>query len=229
MAAVLGPIPDPPLTWMLALVETESGTIVADEIRISCYTRPQLESASGTLFGMHLQRDGVILFDPRRVLTEVVARFASVDTEVVLNRLAEFAVILDPGSIDVESNLSGVVRIGRYLLRTALYTSAIIEERPCFSVRELAERHADPSLVHLLSSHESEQIPPDRATLDQIRKRLSHSLSMQLRSNPFGSIAALATMEWDANRPRATLAILALSDVDNGGDFDYSELPKVLL
>lgn len=211
---------------LLALVPEPMGSRTLGIISVSCYTIDQLVAASGTLFGMHLARDGIVLSDELGNLSALIENMDEPDPDVIFERIRHLGAALEAAPLENAASRYGLVRLARYLLRTAIYCEAIRVGEPCFSVRELAQRLGDSSLVHLLSS------TPDAiagAPMDELNRLISRLTSVvgEIARNPHGSLAAMAVNEWDADRDRATVAILALSNQKSG--FDYPSLPKVLL
>jgi Nucleotidyltransferase domain. len=211
---------------LLALFASPRGSRSDGNARLSYYTPEQLATAIGTLFGMHLARDGIILHDTGGVLASCLASMGAPDPEELSTRIRRYSAVLDTSNNDLQRYLGGLTRVARYLLRTAIYAQAIAAGRPCFSVRELAERLAQPELVALLSADPAVHGSPSSDTFLDLRARLASTVG-PLVSNPYGSIAALIVSEWDSDRERATLATLATAS--DAATFDYSELPKVLL
>ena len=140
---------------------------------VSCYTVDQLRTANGTLFGMHLARDGVAVYDPDEILGSLLVVMGQPDPVVLLARAKHFSAILDVTAVELNVYLDGLVRLARYLLRSAIYAVAIAQGSPCFSVRELAVRFAEPELADLLSSDPSVQSPNTTATFRDLVGRLS--------------------------------------------------------
>lgn len=211
---------------LLALVPDELGSQSAGQANLSSYTPEQLSSASGTLFGEHLKRDGVFVFDPSLQLASIVAAFEPVDIDRLFDRVRRFAPLLV--SEDVEQHIVGSVRLAKYLLRSAIYAESIRTERPCFSVREIADRYDEPTLVQLLDSNvESANGAKD---LNEILRRLK-ALVGPIGENPFLTLSSLVDEEWNSDRERSTLGVLAMrrDQRHEKSPFDYSLLPKVLL
>src|SRR5690606_16090309 len=116
----------------------------------------------GTLFGAHLRRDGKVLWDPSGDLERGIQGMGAIDTSRLLARASTMAQLFTTPKHDLPKYLNGLLREARYLLRSCLYAHAISEGSPCFSVRELAQRHGDPDLTFLLASrHESEPSEED--------------------------------------------------------------------
>lgn len=211
---------------ILAIVEEPVGSRHSDPVNVSCYTVDQLNGISGTLFGIHLRRDGIVLADRTGTVEAMVRSFEVPDPAQLFGRIRHFARILDVSADDQGKYLAGLIRLGRYLLRSAVYAEALRIKQPCFSVRELAELFKEPELTELLASRPLTVEELSIQTLADLGSRLERLVG-QLPANPHGSIARLAVIEWDADRELATLAILAMAA--QAQPFDYSELPKVLL
>ena len=196
-------------------------------VSISCYTREELATFDRTLFGMHLARDGRILTDPFGVLSKFIGSLHPPDPEQLRTRVRELAVVLDPGGDDPELHLRGRVKVARYLLRTSLYASALASGRPCFSVRELADRSEDFDLVELLSSHESVHPEPSPEVLLDLQARISQVVG-PLPANAYGSLHALIAVASRSSPDLARIGLLVLA-AQEGADLPYDELGRVIL
>ncbi|YCU34420.1 nucleotidyltransferase domain-containing protein [Mycobacteroides abscessus] len=200
-------------------------TETPDSISLSRYTSAQLQSAGRTLFGMHLARDGVIIYDEQGQLKEILDGFSAPDPTRLLRRLQEFSSIFDIPAFQLAEYQAGLCRLARYLLRSAIYSAALAEGTPCFSIQELSERFADPLLKTILSSHPGVYPEPSAAVLEDLTSRLERIVG-NAPPNKFGTIHALIVGYWDADPEMAYLATLALSSKDS---LPYSEVPKVIL
>ena len=138
---------------VLTLVDHPAGSKSAGGVNMSYYTRDQLRSSSGTLFGMHLRRDGRVVTDTNSELATILDGLGGPDPHLLMRRVHHFCTLLLVNQDEQYRHLTRLVRLSRYLLRSAIYGRAIKEGQPCFSVRELAVRFEDPELVELLSSH----------------------------------------------------------------------------
>lgn len=209
---------------LLAVVPEMRRGVTAGLVSVSCYTRAQLETATGTLFGAHLSRDSRVIFDCGGDLVALLETFGEVDTERLLWRIRRFASVLDASPRDRVRSMKGLVRQAKYLLRSALYGAAIRDGDPCFSLRELARRHNDPQLAHVLASR-----PPSEANeneLDDLRIRLANVLG-ELPRNPHGSLDALIVNEWDRDPELVSIAVMARGHKSRSDP--YEEITKVLL
>lgn len=214
---------------VLRLARGDFHTFKARRLSVSTYSGEQLRGASDTLFGTHLVRDGRVLFDPEGELAEALDQIVPATPNALLANVRRYSMILDLPTSELSGHLPGIVRLTRYLLRTAVYARAMLQGRPCFSVRELAIRFDDPALATLLASDTELLAPVSPALLDELTSRLV-AIVGPLPHNRFGSLAATAIAVWDTDRNLAALAVRAGSEGEDDADsLDYSDLPKVLL
>lgn len=211
---------------LLQLSRHPHGTFKAGRASVSCYTEAQLLSASRTLFGTHLIRDACVLFDPEGVLMRTLRALEPADPDDLLERVARYSIILGVSQAERATRLTGIVRLARYLTRTAVYAQAMKRGEPCFSVRELAARLDEPRLETLLASAPEITGPPTEVVLHELERRLEACIG-PLKENPHGTLHATAVAFWDSDRLLATMAIRAAGEVSE--DFDYSDLPKIML
>lgn len=211
---------------LLRLSPSPLHTFRVGRVSVSSYTVEQLRSATRTLFGTHLIRDGRIILDPTDTLHHIIDHLQPANPVDLLATVRRYSVILDLKPADRVAHRSGLVRLARYLLRTAIYAKAMEIGKPCFSVRELAERFHDSTLATLLASDPAVTGPPSEELLDLLIERLVTVVGPFPR-NELGSISALVVDTWDTDRNLAALAVRALSE--DGETLNYSDLPKVLL
>lgn len=210
---------------LLGLVQSPRSSVRSNDVHLSYYTRAQLSSGVGTLFGAHLKRDGRVLLDKSGELRSALERMGSVDTGLVLSRSRYMSQLFTTPEIDLPTYLPGLLREARYLLRSCLYADAIAEGRPCFSVRELALRHDDPDLARLLASRHQEE--PSVSDYSKCRSRLELLLG-PLPSSQHGSLEATIVNEWGRTGDLLSMAFMALGASSAEFD-DYAEVEKVLL
>lgn len=211
---------------VLRLAETPAPTFRVGRLSVSSYTTNQLLSATRTLFGTHLLRDGTIVYDPDGALANIMRELMPADPQALLHQVRAYSVIFDIPFQERTAYCAGLVRLARYLLRTAIYARAMLEGNPCFSVRELAIRFDQPELSSLLASDPQLLEPPSGVHLEDLITRLRVAVG-PLPENPYKSLTALAVGMWDENRLLSALAIRAASE--DGETIDYTDLPKVLL
>ena len=209
---------------LLALVAQSRPSANSGAVSVSYYTLEQLSTGIGTLFGAHLKRDSRILFDQDGLLGASIDRMGVVDTERVLSRSRLMAQLFTTSHIDLPQYLPGLLRQARYLLRSCLYALAIQSGDPCFSVRALASRHHDPTLVGLLGSRQTRE--PSAEEYAECIKRLELLLG-KFPSSLHGSLEATVVIEWGRSTDLLSMAYMALGR--SGGDTDYAEVEKILL
>lgn len=208
---------------LLALVSTPHRAIHSGAVSISFYTPSQLDSGVGTLFGAHLKRDGKVLFDCDGSLTQMVEDLGEVDTGRLLGRVSVMSQLFTTPQHDLPKYLPGLLREARYLLRSSLYAQAIAKGEPCFSVRELAVRHGDDSLVSLLASRQQDIRREDYdSCVAQLR-----ALNIPFQPSAHGSLEATVVNEWGVDSDLLSMAFMALGSA--GGGSDYAEVEKILL
>lgn len=211
---------------LLVLVRSPRLSRRTAAVSLSCYTEDQLRSASGTIFGFHLARDGVIAVDTENALGAILAQFGDPDPQRLRHRIRRLAALLETGADDRELYLPGLCRLARYLLRTAVYLAAFAEGRPCFSIRELAERYEEPALTTILASDPDAVPEPSADELDALADRLRVFAGdpIPIRET---SLEDIAVAYWDDDSMMSQIATLAMAG--KGDEFDYSQMSRILL
>lgn len=209
---------------LLGLVDVPRRSVHRGLISLSFYTTDQLASGVGSLFGAHLVRDSRILWDPDGRVQPILDSMGTVDFPRLIRRSTFYSRIFGSLERDLPKYLPGLLREARYLLRSCLYGQAIAEDRPCFSIRELAQRHGDPSLANLLASRSMGEAT--ELDLRECLFRLARIIG-ELPANPHGSLEALIVNEWGRDEELVSMALLALGG--SNSDSDYTEVKKVLL
>jgi hypothetical protein len=209
---------------VLALVSKPRPSTHSGDVNVSYYTRAQLASGIGTLFGAHLKRDSKIIWDPDRLLADAVHAMGDVDTNRLLQRAWDMSRLFTAPERDLPKYLPGLLREARYLLRSCLYARAIASGRPCFSVRELAARHHDPLLSRLLGSRQ--QGDSSMEDLNECLSRLREIIG-EFPPSEHGSLEATIVNEWERSGDLLSMAFLALGVT--GSRADYAEVEKILL
>jgi hypothetical protein len=209
---------------MLALVASSRPSAQSGDVHVSYYTTEQLSTGIGTLFGAHLRRDGKIIWDEHGRLFSAVEDMGEVDTDRLLARSLRMSTLFTTPDRDLPRYLPGLMRQARYLLRSCLYAQAIADGEPCFSVRELAVRHGDPHLAHLLASRHTGEAT--RAEFDECLSRLRRLVG-DFPVNEHGSLEATVVNEW--GRPDDVLSMAFMALGVTAQDSDYAEVKKILL
>jgi hypothetical protein len=211
---------------VLVIAERHAKTRALGPVSVTTYGSSQIEDADGSLFGMHLARDGVVLHDQDGWLRGILDAFRPSDPGLIIARVRALAVALTSDERSRRRHVRGMVRLARYLLRTALYAKALDPGPPCFSISGLAERFGQPELSVLLSSHELVHGAPSVDVLDDLTRRLGDVVG-PIQANPYGSLEALIVAEWSNHKDVSNSALLALAD--DRADLPYAEIPRIVL
>jgi predicted nucleotidyltransferase len=209
---------------LLGLVDVSRPSTHSGNVNISYYTRDQLSTGVGTLFGAHLKRDAKIVWDNQGHLSRAVQNMGEVDTDRLLERAHRMSELFTNQERDLPKYLPGLLREARYMLRSCLYAQAIADGDPCFSVRELAVRQGNPNLARLLASNR-----PDEATGAEFEECLSglRGIIGDFPRSEHGSLEATVVNEWEQPSDVLSMAVMALcAKVES---FDYAEVEKILL
>jgi hypothetical protein len=209
---------------LLAIVPFPRASAHSALVSVSFYTRDQLSSARGTLFGAHLGRDAKVIWDPDGTLADAIASMGVVEVDRLFSRVLAMSEVFTNPDRDLPKYLAGLLREARYLLRSCLYAEAIAEGNPCFSVRELAARHSDPSLVELLASRHVGK--PSQGDYDECLTRLLRMIG-SVPSSRHGSLEAMIVNEWENPGDLLSIGFMALGIT--GVEGDYAEVEKILL
>lgn len=194
------------------------------ELSLNSYSPDELTSSAGSLFAYHLRRDGVALHGANAV-EELLKGAVPPDAHTLLTRIRRLASVLLVRPENVAIHLSGLVRVAKYLLRSAMYAEAIRAGEPSFSVSELAARASDPRLAQLLSSHSTVAPAPTAEILTELKERLERIIG-PIPGPASGTLEAISVVYWDHERDLARLAILAAG---GGQDVPYDLLGRVIL
>lgn len=208
---------------LLVVADRPGGSRKLGIANVATYTPAQLASARGSLFGMHLARDGRVLHDTDNLVAGLLSSMGEPDPAVLFERIRHLGAVLDGDPLD---HLGGRIRVARYLLRTAVYVAALADGQPCFSVRELAERADEPGLVRILASDVETAPLPTPEVLDDLLARLN-AIVGSVASDPHGGLRNLIVSEWFEDPARASLGVLVLAGDQN--ELDYTALAKVIL
>lgn len=209
---------------LIALVPSPRASLSVGDVSLSFYTSSQLRTGIGTLFGAHLRRDAKIVWDSRDCLQSILNQMGDVDTKRLLKRARAMSSLFTTPDRDLPLYLPGLLRHARYLLRSSLYAQAIDQGRPCFSVREIARRHADPQLVTLLASRQAEA--PSGDAYGDCLDRLVRIVG-EFPQSRHGSLEATIVNEWGKPGDLLSAAFLALGSTGSGSM--YAEVEKILL
>lgn len=217
---------DSDLDVLLLDANTSYRSIRDAQFSLARYDSREVSNLSRTLFGFHLVRDGIVLHDTGDQLARALAAIQPPEPGSVIARVRLLAPVLDVSAADRREYIEGLTKVGRYLLRTAMYAQALDEGRPCFSVREIANRNRDAALVAVLSSHEALRPAASLEVFNDLCGRLAAAIG-PLAQNPYGTLHGLIEGSWADDRELSNFATLVLAGEED--ELPYDELPRVTL
>lgn len=172
----------------------------------------------GSLFVLHLQRDGVILEDESGVLTEALSSYvAPKNYSSVWEQLRIASGVVDPDATDIQTYMDGAGRLGVYIARTAIYLRTVEAGQPNFDLHYLVQPEQQQELAQVLGMRRKSLFK--QADLLLIRRQLQ-ALIPDLPKNTLGSIEAYAV----SHANRADLASLFTAVLSGTAEIDYSNL-----
>lgn len=207
---------------VLQLVSRQRRSYHKGRLSVTVYTAEHLRALAeaGSLFVLHLRTEGKILADEQGALATILASYKAPESYAELERsLRSAARILDVDAPTFARNPHGFIRVGLYLLRTALYIRCAESGRPLFAMAEVMRHRGDPRLWPLFArkdAHGGEQ-----AYFHQVRGLLAEYLGVQAH-NEFGTLEALAV---NAQLQCPLTASLALKVLGGDTTIDYGHLP----
>ena len=195
---------------------------VVGSVTVVSYTLDQLRSMTlaGSLFAWHLRTEGVVLEDLDGLLVSVLDEHPGPATDNALHRVRQLAAALDVSRREFDEHGPRILRVARYLLRTAVYARSCAAGETSFSSRRAAKAAGAEEYLPLIGRTGVEVGWP---TLTWYRDALVELVGGPLAANLYGSLEALAVNAWETDRQLAALAIQALSDAS--GELDYTTMP----
>lgn len=196
-----------------------------ERVSVSSYSAVDLSQTSRTLFGTHLIRDGIVLWEDASSLSETLSRLEPASPIELLERVRKYTCAIAFDDRESSRHIGGLVYLARYLLRTAMYAREMLLGRTTFSVRELATRYADQRIAVLLSSKADTFPTPSLGLFRELRDRLS-AIVGPIALQPGDTLEALSIRAWKDNQVLSALAIRAgLGD----SGVTYVNLPRIAL
>lgn len=217
---------DSDLDVLLLEANTSFRSIRDARVSLARYDSRDVSNLSGTLFGFHLVRDGIVLHDTGGQLARALSAIQPPVPGSIIARVRLLSQVLDVSDADRREYIEGLTKVGRYLLRTAMYAQALDKGRPCFSVREIANHKHDTALVAVLSSHEAVRPAASLEVFHDLCRRLTAAIG-PLAPNPFGTLHGLIEGSWADARELSNFATLVLASEED--ELPYDELPRVTL
>jgi nucleotidyltransferase-like protein len=158
-------------------------------IGVSFYTARQLSKLAnqGSLFVLHLRKEGVVLHDPQKILRAALDCYVDPEdyNELRSTISASGAVLhLDRDCLS-DQQFTGVINLSLYLLRTGVYLRCAEEGTPVFSLRAARAILGDHPAVALLMNRRKLLEYPTSFELVEVLQLLESLLSCRI--HPLGS------------------------------------------
>ena len=157
-------------------------------ISYSQYPSPFLSylAESGSLFALHLKRDGIVMADPGNLFQDTIAKFNSPSSyDHLLNELKVLANALDVDSEQYSQAHAWLNRVALYLMRTAVFAELAIAGQPCFSVPQISRRSGDKDLAQNFQIKYHSNVGFDE--FSRLRRYVETKLGITAK-NDFGSL-----------------------------------------
>lgn len=204
---------------ILELVPANARSYQLGNANVTSYEVGHLRTLAerGSLFVLHLRHDGLILDDPSGVLQRTLDAYRQPATyDRLWTQIAQAGAALDPSALDCARYPNGLVRLGTYLLRTAVYLHDVERGRIDFDLMS-ARPEVDPSVLSALAVRHR-----DRFDLDDVARLRDalHAVAPTVERNPHRTIEALAVSVSGDSEVAPLIASVLLAD----GGIDYSAL-----
>lgn len=175
-------------------------------------------AATGSLFVLHLKREGKIVRDPDGILTECIAAYRPpINYEGYRRALRATARLLDA---DVSAYLQRwhvYNDLAIFVLRTALYVRFAENDEPLFSLTEIGKRMNVPEMVAVPALKNASA--PDFAAFSMATTLVARLLDVDIH-NPFGTVEALVTNEGFENPPVLAFGLRLLGNPSQALGYD---------
>jgi hypothetical protein len=176
---------------LLAVTDNASGAVSTGSVSISYYTSHDLSrlAKTGSLFVLHLIREGVTLCDPCQVLGQALGKYSHSDDFADLR--TDLVVVLNGlSAIDCDEFHDGLQRAGVWAARSALYVACAEAGRPTFDVEAACAIIGQPELLDIVRN-------PERHDLDEIRASGLRALGIARAVDAAGTdLASYAVQNW---------------------------------
>lgn len=178
---------------VLQLLKKTRPSYRVGRVNVSTYDEGTLLSMakSGSLFVLHLRREGVIIRDPGgRLLACLKAYVEPSSYGHLRSTLAEAANLLDVPPAGYEKRWEQYHQLSMYLLRTALYARFAEMGEPTFALQNVKKRIGREDLERALALRAASR--PQLHDFVLARRLLEEFLDTRVH-NPFGTVEALLT------------------------------------
>ncbi|MEK6410406.1 MAG: nucleotidyltransferase domain-containing protein [Acidobacteriota bacterium] len=191
------------------------------KLSASVYTYAHLRKLSekGSLFILHLLKEGQIVVDPQGDLKAILEAYRAPPSYDSLRlNLRAAASILDVDASVFLTNPSGFSRLALYLLRTEAYTRCVEVGHPTFSMAAVAQRLQDSRITECFQLRA--QRSAEYEYFCKARNLMEEYLGCQV-TNPYGTIEAFS-VNMSVKCPFAS--VLALRIIRGEVDIEYENI-----
>jgi hypothetical protein len=197
---------------VLEISRRPSRSYKVGRVHVYPYDETQLRrmAAAGSLFVLHLRREGKIVRDPDGVLASCIAAYRPpVSYEAYRKVLRATARLLDADARAYVSRWKDYNDLAIFVLRTALYIQFAESDEPLFSLSEIAKRLDLLEMSTALGLKNAKE--PDFAVFSMAKILAARFLGADIH-NPFGTVEALVTNEGLENPPLLAFGLRLLGN-----------------
>jgi len=169
---------------VLQIVPTPRAFQKIGSIGVSFYTARQLSKLAnqGSLFVLHLRKEGVVLYDPNEILRTALDSYVAPENYNELRAIISVSAAvlhLDRHSLSAQQ-FSGVINLSLYLLRTVVYLRCVESGTPVFSLDKARAVLGDHPALVLLMNRRRMLEDPMSFPLIEVQKLLESLLSSRI-------------------------------------------------
>jgi predicted nucleotidyltransferase len=213
---------------LLEVVPSHPGARQIGDISLVAYDYSQLEAMVERrgLFAWHVATEGIILRDEGDRLSSLLRRHPGPDTELTRRRIQSLSAVLDVDAEEFAEHDLGLMRVARFLLRTACYARAQDLGILTFALPVAADAVDPTGTLQGILDRSSTGIAPSWDAFRTASRWLERLIGT-LRSNPFGSLEALVVRTSVTNVDLSRVGLTAI--LSDGGEMPYAALGMPVL
>lgn len=170
-------------------LSTRIGSLERGRFSVTVYQPHHLQrmAQNGSLFVLHLVREGRILADPHGYIANILSAYTPPTSYSPLRETLRTTLdVLDASPAELDKNIRGFIRLALFLARTEAYIRCAEAGTPIFAMRSVARFLEDPELYDVFSTRSEH--PTDKDFFFRVRHlveryvgaRASRSQSLEL-------------------------------------------------
>jgi len=197
-------------------------------VNVSVYTEEHLLAMAdrGSLFVLHLLREGVVIYDPGQFLTALRSRFRQPESyEQFRKEVCAASALLDVDEDTYLRRWSGLYALADNLLRSLVYSLAHDKGETSFSLTRVSRFLGDERIVHAHEIRERAASTPDLNAYREMKDLISYYCGGESK-NPFGSIEALIVNSLGVSDLTVVLGLRLLNE--SGAPIAYEEFAQTI-